>query len=68
MVRSRGIEPPRAKLTATSTLRVYHFRHDRKDFRGSLASDMAIGSPPGKRERGPAALANLSRGCKVGLG
>jgi hypothetical protein len=30
VVRSRGIEPPRAKPTATSTLRVYHFRHDRK--------------------------------------
>ena len=32
-MRSRGIEPPRAKPTATSTLRVYHFRHDRKEFR-----------------------------------
>ncbi len=30
VVRSRGIEPPRAKLTAPSTLRVYQFRHDRK--------------------------------------
>ena len=29
VVRSRGIEPPRAKPTAPSTLRVYHFRHDR---------------------------------------
>lgn len=29
MVRSRGIEPPRAKPTAPSTLRVYQFRHDR---------------------------------------
>lgn len=30
VVRSRGIEPPRAEPTAPSTLRVYHFRHDRK--------------------------------------
>ena len=29
MVRSRGIEPPRAMPTAPSTLRVYQFRHDR---------------------------------------
>ena len=29
VVRSRGIEPPRAKPTAPSTLRVYQFRHDR---------------------------------------
>jgi len=29
VVRSRGLEPPRARPTAPSTLRVYQFRHDR---------------------------------------
>jgi hypothetical protein len=29
LVRSRGLEPPRARPTAPSTLRVYQFRHDR---------------------------------------
>jgi hypothetical protein len=42
VVRSRGIEPPRAEPTAPSTLRVYHFRHDRK-IRKVSAPDMAIG-------------------------
>jgi hypothetical protein len=37
-----------SKLTATSTLRVYHFRHDR-EFMGLSAPDMAIGCPIGKR-------------------
>ena len=37
-----------SKLTATSTLRVYHFRHDRKFLRLS-APDMAIAYPIGKR-------------------
>jgi hypothetical protein len=43
LVRSRGIEPPRAEPTAPSTLRVYHFRHDRKEFRRFALPDMAIG-------------------------
>jgi hypothetical protein len=43
VVRSRGIEPPRAEPTAPSTLRVYHFRHDRKEFRRFALPDMAIG-------------------------
>ena len=36
-----------SKLTATSTLRVYHFRHDREFLR--LSPDMAIARPIGKR-------------------
>jgi len=31
LVRSRRLELPRAKPTAPSTLRVYQFRHDRRD-------------------------------------
>jgi hypothetical protein len=37
-----------SKLTATSTLRVYHFRHDREFLRLS-ARNMAIARPIGKR-------------------
>ena len=37
-----------SKLTATSTLRVYHFRHDREFLRLS-ALDMAIACPIDKR-------------------
>jgi hypothetical protein len=37
-----------SKLTATSTLRVYHFRHDREFPRLSIL-DMAIACPIGKR-------------------
>jgi lipoyl(octanoyl) transferase len=49
MVRSRGLEPPRARPTAPSTLRVYLFRHDRKA--GSTcasAAHVANGSWPYK--------------------
>ena len=43
VVRAGGIEPPRAEPTAPSTLRVYHFRHDRKEFPRFALPDMAIG-------------------------
>src|SRR5262245_47044674 len=51
MVRSRGIEPPRAEPTAPSTLRVYHFRHDRKEFRRQARyRHMALGWPCCKQD------------------
>ena len=58
VVRSRGIEPPRAKPTATSTLRVYHFRHDRMKS-GNLVP--GYGDKPPRRQAvpGPAALPNM---------
>src|SRR6476661_866893 len=67
MVRSRGIEPPRAMPTAPSTLRVYLFRHDRMGISEGSAPDMAVSSPRNKAYRGRAALANLALRCKARL-
>jgi hypothetical protein len=54
-----------SKLTATSTLRVYHFRHDREFLR--LSAPEYGDSPPNRQANGPAALANLPKRCKDGL-
>src|SRR6476659_1266258 len=67
LVRSRGIEPPRAMPTAPSTLRVYLFRHDRMGISQGSAPDMAVSSPRNKAYRGRAALANLALRCKARL-
>src|SRR6476660_8329717 len=67
MVRSRGIEPPRAMPTAPSTLRVYLFRHDRMGISEGSAPGNGCKFAPQQGLRGRAELANLAPRCKAGL-
>src|SRR5262249_60565348 len=60
LVRSRGIEPPRAKPTAPSTLRVYLFRHDRMGCSRVRPGYGSKHAPRQGRVLGRAPLANLA--------